>query len=294
MLDFRIETFITVCKYMNYTRAAEDLHITQPAVSQHIHYVEQDYGIKLFEFKGKKMFLTPQGAKLLSVATTLKHDEQALHRMFREEKKGRNKLIFGVTMTIGEYIIGNYLAGYIKRYPDTEVKLMAGNTEELLGKLDEGELDFALVEGFFEKKNYDYEVFSREKYIGVISPKCSLAGKKDVKFEDILKLPFIIREKGSGTREVIERALSDKGYGVEDFQKVMEITSIAAIKTMVENNLGITFLYETAVKKELNEGSLVPVQIEGFPLYHDFTFIWRKDSIFGANYQELLQDMTRE
>ncbi len=294
MLDFRIETFIAVCRYMNFTKAAQALHITQPAVSQHIRYVEQHFGIKVFGFQGKKMYLTGEGSRLLNAVTTLKHDEQALHRMFEEEQNKVRKLIFGVTMTIGEYVIGDYLAGYLKKHPETQVKILIANTEELLSKLDEGELDFALVEGFFEKSNYDCEIFRRERYIGVVSSGHPLAGKESLEFEDLFTTTFITREKGSGTREVLERALSAEGYRIEDFKKIVEISNISAIKTLVSKGCGISFFYEAAVEKELAQGSLSILPVQGFPLSHNLTFIWRKNSIFGDSYRELLQEMTRE
>ena len=106
MLDFRMDTFLVVCKYMNFTRAARHLHITQPAVSQHIHFIEKEYGIQLFSFQGKKMFLTTEGQRLLEAATTMKHDDMALRRMFMENRNGTRQLLFGVTLTIGECVIG--------------------------------------------------------------------------------------------------------------------------------------------------------------------------------------------
>src|SRR5699024_11067600 len=113
MLDFRMDTYLSVCRYMNFTTAARELHITQPAVTQHIQFIEKEYGIQLFYFQGKKISLTGEGRRLLGTVTTMKHDDMALRRMFDEEKAGERQLIFGVTMTIGEYVIGRYLASYI-------------------------------------------------------------------------------------------------------------------------------------------------------------------------------------
>lgn len=292
MLDFRIETFITVCKTMNYTRAAELLHITQPAVSQHIHYIEQKYEIKLFSFQGKRMELTEEGSQLLNVVTTLKHDDQALQRMFKEKRMKRRQLMFGVTLTIGEYVIGEYLAHYMKKYPDTEIRLTIANTEELLRKLDAGEIDFAMVEGFFAKSNYDCQLFRKEKYVGVCAPDHKFAGKQKIYLEEIFSDTLISREQGSGTREVLERKLSAHGYDIHDFDHVIEISNMSTIKMMLTHGCGISFLYEAAVKKELETGVLVQLPAEGFPLFHDFTFIWRKNSIFAHVYQELFWQMT--
>lgn len=293
MLDFRMETFVTVCKYMNYTKAASALHITQPAVSQHIRHMEEEYGVKLFGFQGKKMFLTKSGHQLLNMVTTWKHDDQALLRSFKENETGRHQLIFGVTMTIGEYVIGDHLARYMKRYPDTQIRLTIANTEGLLKKLDDGEIDFAVVEGYFEKSDYDFQLFRKERYIGVGSPPS--AGEYMGRFcgwPELFEETLIVREHGSGTREVLERALREDGRQIRDFCNVVEISNMNAIKSIVMGGGGISFLYEAAVRRELKEGTLVELPIQGFPQYHDFTFIWRKNSIFSEQYKELFCQMT--
>ena len=291
MLDFRMDTFMVVCKYMNYTKAAESLHITQPAVSQHIRHIEQEYGIKLFGFQGKKMSLTEEGRQLLQMIKTYKHDDSALRRMFHENRIHKKQLLFGVTLTIGEYVIGEYLAGYLNSHPETDIRITIANTAELFHKLDEGILDFALIEGFYEKNNYDFEVFRKERYVGVCAKDHPLADKKELQWEDILHETVISREAGSGTREILERTLKDEGYSFPAFRHVVEISNMNAIKTMVMCRGGISFLYESAVKKELAEGMLRELDLGGFPLYHDFTFIWRKNSIFSDSYRELFEQI---
>lgn len=294
MLDFRMDTFLVVCKYMNFTRAARHLHITQPAVSQHIHFIEKEYGIQLFSFQGKKMFLTTEGQKLLEAATTMKHDDMALRRMFMESRNGTRQLLFGVTLTIGECVIGKYLASYIRRYPGTKIRLSIANTEELLGKLDDGSIDFALVEGFFAKKDYDSRLFRKERYLGVCAPGFLPDRTNAYTFEDLLPCTLITREKGSGTREMLERALAERGFQIRDFANVVEISNSNAIKMMAEGGGGIAFLYEAAVRRELSQGTLCQLNLEDFPRYHDFTFIWRKNSLFAEQYMELLDQMAKE
>ena len=293
MLDFRMDTFLAVCRHMNFTKAARELHITQPAVTQHIHFIEKEYGVQLFSFQGKRISLTPEGRRLLGAVTTMKHDDMALRRTFDEGKTGRRQLIFGVTMTIGEYVIGKYLASYIRRHPETRIRLSIANTEELLGKLDRGEIDFAIVEGFFEKRDYDFRLFRREKYLGVCAPGFIPPRETPLRFQELFPATLITREPGSGTREVLERALSEKGWGIGDFSNVVEISNMGAIKMMAQGGGGIAFLYEAAVLRELEEGVLVPVCLEDFPKYHDFTFIWRKNSLFAGQYMELLDEMER-
>ena len=288
MLDFRMETFLCVCECMNYTKASEILHITQPAVSQHIHYLEKYYGTKLFSMEGKKLRITKEGEALRSVALRMKNDEIRLKEHFLDMSKGFTELKFGATKTVGDFVIPDVLSRYLKDYPDTHVYMKVANTSELLKCLEEGELDFALVEGYFQKSEYDFLHYSTEKYICVCSPDY-LWENDHRKIEDLLSERLLVRESGSGTREVLERYLELNNYTVESFRDKAEIGSMHAIKELCRRGCGITFLYETAVRDELESGALVKVELDGFDVYHDFTLIWRKDSVYDETYKTLFR-----
>ena len=159
MLDFRIDTFLAVCRSMNFTRAAEELHITQPAVSQHIRYLEKSYGVKLFDYQGKRLSLTTAGEALFSAAVTMKHDDLFLKKQLPMLGRGQKNLVLGATLTVGEFAVPERLAAYLNRYPETDLHLIVANTHKLLHRIDAGEIDFAIVEGFFEKREYDSLLF---------------------------------------------------------------------------------------------------------------------------------------
>ena len=286
MLDFRMDTFLAVCRCMNFTKAAEELNITQPAVSHHIHYLEEHYQVKLFEYSGKKIGLTEAGRLLLSAATTMQHDELHLKQALKMSEGGGRRLVFGATMTVGEYVLPEALMRLMDAQPDISVKMVVADTQDLLRSLDEGEIEFAVVEGFFQKKEYDFLVYDRGKFVIVASPEYQFHSEGKV-IEDLTRERFFIREPGSGTRYVFERYLEGKNLLIHDFEDLMEISNIGAIKSLVADGRGITFLYEAAVKRELEEGSLRRVELEDFELSHDFTFIWRKDSIYADYYREL-------
>ena len=154
MLDFRVETFLAVCQTMNFTRAAEQLHITQPAVSQHIHALEEQYGTKLFRSQGKQLQLTESGRLFFRTAAAMHHDDLRLREALHQENI-RRRLRFGATLTIGEYIMPGPLLRLLEREPDIQLYMLTANTQELLKLLDQGELDFAIVEGYFDKQAYD-------------------------------------------------------------------------------------------------------------------------------------------
>lgn len=290
MLDFRMDTFISVCKHMNFTKAAKELNITQPAVSQHIHYLEEYYQAKLFFYTGKRLSLSNAGKMLYEAVLTLKHDEIHLRDKIKEEKNKKKDLILGVTLTIGEFVIPKRVAAYMRNNPDVSVHIVVANTLELLNKIADGEIDFAIVEGYFEKNEYDYLVYEKENYIGVCGRDYPI-DKSSVSLEELLKETVILRETGSGTREILEKTLEEKNWTVNNFSKIIEISSIHAIKKLVVENCGITFLYEVAVKDELERGILKKIPIQEFDIAHEFNFIWRKNSIFAEDYKNLFAEL---
>ena len=291
MLDFRINTFLTVCEYMNFTKAAEILCITQPAVSQHIKYLENTYSAKLFEYEGKKIKLTKAGELLCQTSITMKHDEEYLKGKIKEEQLGNTSIKFGATLTIGEFILPSKLCDYFNNNKNKNMKItmIVENTKELLHKLEHGEIDFALVEGYFTKSEYNYVVYSKENYICVVGKDYKFKKQPNI-LEDLLEETWIVREKGSGTRDILEKNLEEQNLSVNDFEKVIEIGNINSIKYLVKNNNGITTLYEAAVKDELESGTLQKVEVSDLQKNHNFYFIWRKNSAFEELYLQILNE----
>ena len=147
MLDFRVATFLCVCQTMNFTRAARILNITQPAVSQHIHFLEEAYGMALFRYENKKLSLTAAGKILRKRFVAMKNDEEELLAELRNQVSGIEESSRGVTMTVGEYAIMEPLARMLRAHPQRNVRLVFGNTKKLLQMLADGSIQIALVEG---------------------------------------------------------------------------------------------------------------------------------------------------
>ena len=151
MLDFRIDTFLTVCEYMNYTRAAEALCITQPAVSQHIRWLENQYGVPLFRYTGHHLTLTPAGEALRRVASTMKQDALSLRRQLNLAEEAAGALCFGATPTVSTYLLPAPLAAYHKDHPGAPITLRVSNTQRLCEMLDGGRLISPLWRAIFTK-----------------------------------------------------------------------------------------------------------------------------------------------
>jgi len=288
MLDFRIQTFLTVCRLNSYTRAAEELHITQPAVSQHIRYLEEYYGVRLFCYRGKKLLLTEEGRMLLSAAATMANDVTFLREHMRAER--RKKLVFGATRTIGDFVLPVKLSSYILSHPDTDIRMLVDNTENLLKKIDDGELEFAVIEGYFPKAEYEHKPYSSERFLGVCAASYPFSREPQT-LGDLFGERILLREPGSGTREIFERSLKQKNHTLGDFKQIIEIGSIHAIKSLVAASCGVTFLYETAVKAELRSGLFREISLADFNTTFDFTVLWCKNSIYGGRYNEILSEL---
>ena len=286
MQDFRMETFLTASKLLSYTDTAKELHITQPAVSQHIRFLEEHYNAKLFRYEGKKFCLTEAGVLLRKAATTMKHDEITLLETLKASP--RKKLVFGATRTIGDYFIPDTLIQYLTNEQNTDICMLVDNTETLLHKIDSGELDFALVEGYFRTSEYDYKVFSEQNFIAVCGVDDLLNGQNPT-IDSLFESCIIVREPGSGTREILERYLNERNCSIANFQRVIEVGSIRAIKSLVSANCGITFLYEAAAAQELRDGTLRKIPLIDFERSNSFAMVWRKNSIFRAQYLNLYQ-----
>lgn len=285
MLDFRLKTFIALCKILNYTKTAEALHITQPAVSQHIKHLETEYGVKLFKLEGKNLSLTREGEILYDFVIGILSSVEKTKLMMSSPIDSQPSLNFGTTLTIGEYTMPHLLKRLLGDFPNIKIKMIVENTQTLLYKLHNGDIDFALLEGHFDKAKYNSLLLSHENFIGVCSSDHKFVRDK-VSFEEIFEERLILREKGSGTREIFEQILLEHNINMNSFKRIIEIGNISAIKDVIRNNYGITFLYKEAVKKELQEGSLCKIDISDFDVVREFNFVYLKSSLHGEEYMK--------
>lgn len=193
MLDHRMETFLTVCETMNFTKAAAKLHITQPAVSQHIRYLEAAYDIPLFHYKERKLMLTPEGALLYKAGLAMRNDDRELRQRLHHARATSQPIHFGVTKTIGEYVVAPPLSRFLRRHPDAAMTMKIANTEELIRGLEEGDIQFALVEGYFDSEEFEALRYDTVAFVPVTSARHEFP-KVPEKLEDLLTERLILRE----------------------------------------------------------------------------------------------------
>lgn len=290
LLDFRINTFLTVAETGNLTEASKILNITQPAVSGHIKFLEEYYGKKLFNYSGKRMNLTPAGKILRDAAISMRNDESLLKIHLKEPEKRMPPIKFGVTMTIGEYVIAKPLARYMKKNPDILIDIEINNTEVLERKLHNGEIQFALVEGSFDRKKFESISYREAAFVPVCGKNHKFI-KKPERLSDLLNETLLIREDGSGTRSILETELKLKNLFFSDFERIIQVNGMHAILQMLEENLGVSFLYYPAAESYLKKGTLKTIALKDFQIYHDFTFIWVRGSAYKTMYREICKEL---
>ncbi len=290
MLDFRTETFLTVCQTMNFTAAARQLNITQPAVSQHIHFLEKQYHTSLFIYQNKQLFLTRSGEILRRHLLTMKNDEKAVMEELKNNITGIETLSIGVTMTIGEYAIVDKLAGFLIQHPEINIHLHYGNTLQLLKLLNSGQISMAIVEGNYPKEYYSHKKYSTEDYIAVCAASHHFMTDHPYTMNDLVHERLLVREEGSGTRNILEQSLMTHGLHISDFIHYIEIENMHTIIGLLKRDCGISFLYKIAVEKELHSGILKEIPLDDFKMQHDFDIIWEKHSVYSDKYLSICEE----
>ena len=269
MLDYRIDTFLTLCESMNYRKTAEMLHISQPAVTQQIHYLENQYGQKLFVYENRRLVKTEAAAILEQYARAAKLQQQDL--LQKLESSPIHTLRIGATKTIGDY----YLKEDIRRYlqsPDNALTLIVDNTEHLLRLLEENELDFSVVEGFFDKTRFDSILLRREPFVGICRKDHPFAGR-EVTMEELLQQTIIHREAGSGTRAILEQELRGYNESLQRFQRHICISSFNIILDLVKQGFGVSFVYNILAD---SDPGLAKFSIRGERVVREFNVVYLK------------------
>lgn len=280
LLDYRGQTLLAVAKTGSLTAAAKQLFITQPAVSQQLNAWEKELGFRLLDHQGKKVALTPAAKRLVDYLNFLAHENQ---KMLTELKEQTAPLRLGATLSIGSFLLPQVLAEMIaQKWP---VTTQIGNTQTLLNQIQRGELDAALVEGDFDHQRFDWEEIGSEPFALFGSQ----AINRPVALTELFDYPLLIRESGSGTRQILEKWLQAQGSALTDFKQVIEIGSPAAIITLLKDGVGISFMYRALVEADLQSGKLFEWDLNGLLIRHALYLVTAKNGFFKNQRHQLAQ-----
>lgn len=264
MGNFRLKVFRAVAKHLNFRRASEELCLTQPAVTLQIKALEQELGTQLFDRSGAHITLTPAGAVLLKYADQIaKMEDTALAALAHFSGAQRGELRIAASLTIAQYILPHLLGAFQQQHPQVRPCVTTCNTEQVLEALVAQQVSVGFIEGPTLRRDVHTEVFLEDEIVLMAPPAHEWTERGIIEPEDLMQERLLMRERGSGTRRVVELALQKCGVKTEHLNLVMEFDSTEGITTAVEAGLGVGFASLWSISKELQLGSLRVVPIRG-------------------------------
>ena len=279
MENYRLRVFREVVEQMSFRKAAEVLHLSQPAVSQQIRALEEEAGARLFDRDGNRIALTEAGRVLLGYANSaaqLMNDARTALAALHHVASGELRL--GASSTIAQYILPRVLGAFHRQYPQINLSLISGNTEEIVEAVMAKRVALGIIEGPAMRRGLEIEPLMRDRMVLIVEAKEPLgrsmrSANPVLPLASLSSIALLVRERGSGSRRVVERALRQAGMPLKTLKIAMELDSTEAIVSGVEAGLGGGFVSESAIGKELRLGTLRIVPIEGVAIERDFSFI---------------------
>jgi DNA-binding transcriptional LysR family regulator len=266
-VDYRLAVFRTVAEQASFTRASKILHLSQPAVTQHIKALEDELGQALFARNSQGVSLTRAGSVLLKHARLVARMDEALaQEIQRESGVIRGRLALGATSTIGQYLLPEWLIESRRKWPALVLHVDIQNTEQILEGVLGGKLDLGLIEGRCRRVGLQAESFLDDEIICIASAKNPLTHGGAVSLTSLKAQLWVFRERGSGTRDIAEIALKRHGLDPRRLKVDLELASSEAIKAVVAGGHGLTFLSRFVVRREIALGILRPVPIRNFAI----------------------------
>lgn len=274
MFDFRLKVFDTVAKRLNFTKAANELNITQPAVSKHIKEIEQQLNTRLFDRNGTKIALTASGKILMSYT-------EKIFALYRELEFDINQLShrhkgvlrIGASTTIAQYVLPPLLAAFHKQFKEIKILLSIDNTEEIEKDLELKKTDLGLIEGKSKNKSFQYTAFLQDEIVLAAAASHPLAQKRSISKEDLKNIPLLFREPGSGTQETIAYALKSAGIKMSALQTEMQLANTESIKLYLMHSDCMAFVSIHSILDELKNNMLAVIDIKDFSIPRSFYFI---------------------
>ncbi|NPC92254.1 LysR family transcriptional regulator [Bacillus sp. WMMC1349] len=267
-----LKTFVTLAEVKNFTKTAELLLVSQPSVSIHIKNLEKELQTILFERSPKNLKITPTGEilydrakQMISIYEQTKQDILDHHNMVKGELK------IGASFTIGEYILPALLFNLQKEYPELELQIVIGNTEEIVELVRLYEVDIGLIEGQTNDKELSVHPFMQDELFITASSSHVLSNKKEVTIDDLHNQTWVTRELGSGTREYLDHVIRSNGLKVKSF---LTISSNQAIKETLMTGIGLSLLSGSVIARDIQHGTLSIIKLKNQSFHRTFSYIY--------------------
>ncbi len=289
MADRRLRVFYSVARLLSFTKAADSLHMTQPAVTFQVRQLEDYFNTRLFDRTHNKISLTEAGVRVYAYAEKIFHLYDEMENAVREltgEISG--VLILGASTTVAEYMLPALLGDFKAKHPDVNIRLKVSNTDGIVSMVENNIIDLGVVEAPVLNKNLAVEECRTDRLVAITPPGHALAKCDTVPVKAILDYPFICREEGSGTREVINEYLKQAGVDPVQLNVIMELGSLEAIKGAVEAGIGVSIVSRATLAKEIKLGSLEVLELDT-PLERPFSFVHQKHKFRQCAMDELLE-----
>jgi DNA-binding transcriptional LysR family regulator len=296
-IDFRhLETFCRVADLKSFSRAADDLFLTQPTVSGHILSLEKSLSLRLFDRTGREVRLTKAGELFLRYASKILIARKDLLNGLSEFSQGiRGELSLGASTIPGEYLLPKLIGDFKKAHPRFTLSLKIADTQEIVKYVLHGNVEFGVIGAKVNHLSLHYEKYEEDEIIVVAPSDHSLARKKRVDLEHLLKEPWVIREEGSGTQMAVEKALSRKGMTLRAFNVAAEMGSTSSLKEGVKARLGLAFISARAAEEELNQGLLSRIAVEGMEsIYRQIYIVSHRGRTLSPMGMEFLRFLKRK
>ena len=291
MADRRLQVFHTVARLLSFTKAAETLHMTQPAVTFQVRQLEEYFNTRLFDRTHNRISLTDAGNRVFEYADRIFDLYADMENSVREMTgEIRGALTIGASTTIAEYMLPALLGDFNSRFPEVTIHQRVSNSDGIVSMVENNTIDLGVVEAPVGNKNLVVEICRLDHLVAIVPPNHDLAEKESLHIDELLAHPFIVREEGSGTREVINEYLNQHCKSTLNIS--MELGSPEAVKGAVEAGMGVSVVSRATVQKELKLDTLRAISLTP-TLERPFSFVHQKQK-FRLRAMEELLDFARD
>lgn len=293
MADRRLQVFHTVARLLSFTKAAETLHMTQPAVTFQIRQLEEHFNTRLFDRTHNRISLTLAGERVFEYADKIIALYNEMDNRVREMTGDVSGiLIIGASTTIAEYVLPNLLGEFKERYPSVNIRLSVSNSLGVVHMVENNSVDVGIVEAPVSNKNLVTDICWKDRLVFICNPQHPLANREKISADELEDQLFICREEGSGTRDVIRNYMSDNNLQMSDLNVALEVGSPEGTKSAVEAGLGVSIVSEATVKKEIKLGTLVALPMDP-PIERPFSIVYQRQK-FRLRAMEEFMDFAHE